>query len=111
MSHAKGTDRQKLLACLPFSEPQEIRGLWLYGFEQNVFLEGLTVSTLDERKPPRTYAQLQSYDPHLPLDGRSSMLQMKLIGRRSLCPIFPGEWIVVDRVLSKSIEKVVPPIP
>ena len=103
-----GPDRQReaVLACLPFSKPEKIEGAWYWGFELNAFVEGARASPRNLTPPVNSDTSLEFYDPHLPVDGRVRVLQVQLIGRRSQCRLFPDNWIVVDRMLSRTIRGV-----
>ena len=99
-----GHEREMLLACLPFSKPEEIGGTWYSGFELNAFYEGAKIDRPLPALPGPVKASLE-YDPHLPNDGHLRVLQMQLIGRRSQCPISDSEHvIIVDRVISSTIK-------
>ena len=50
MKTHRGTDRREMLpACLPFSQPEEMKGAWVYGFETNQFYENERASGADLR--------------------------------------------------------------
>jgi hypothetical protein len=101
-----GDDREMLLACFPFSKPENIEGAWYFGFELNAFYEDMPAPTV-YRDPPGPADTSLEYDPHLPNDGNVRVLQMQVIGRRSQCPMgLPEHIILVDRVIASSVKAV-----
>lgn len=103
--HASDGFGKTLLACFPFSKPESIKGAWVYGFERNQFYEGQRAS-LDLIQTSRSRVELEAH-VILPNDGRLRVLQMEIIGRRSICEmgVMPN-LIVADQVISHSVEAV-----
>jgi len=97
--------RESLLACFPFSKPEEINGAWYVGFELNDFAEGESPSRrATERAGSGAGTELWFVEPNVPVDGKVRVLQMQLVGRRSECPMYPGHIIIVDRVISRKLK-------
>lgn len=97
--------RESLLACFPFSKPEEISGAWYVGFELNDFVEGEPPSRREiQPATSNTGTELWFVEPNVPVDGNVRVLQMRLVGRRSECPMYPGHIIIVDRVISRKLK-------
>jgi hypothetical protein len=94
------SDREILLGCFPFSQPQRISGAWVSGFETNEFYEG-------EQASPALINK-ETGDTELEIDGvgragpHPTVFQIEFIGWRSQCDMgLPHHIIIVDRVISK----------
>jgi hypothetical protein len=95
-----GDDRDMLLSCFPFSKPQNINGAWYVGFETNVFLEGQRAKAGVPRFGAG-HTELE-YDDRGPNDGRLRAFDVRLIGRRSECPMgYPEQKIIVDKMADR----------
>ena len=100
-------ERAMLLKCLPFSEPEEISGVWVTGFERNAFFEG--------RRATDEYILTGYSDTELITaeGGRATenyeALEVELTGRRSLCPFtkITPHLIVADKMKVKSARRLV----
>lgn len=94
------SDRAMFLKCFPFSGPEHITGVWVSGFETNIFFEGKPVSLkLMYEKQGDTGLVMDKEGPSGPFP---QTFAMELIGRRPVCEMgFPHHNIVVDRVISQ----------
>jgi hypothetical protein len=93
------SDRDFLLDCFPFSEPERIAGAWVSGFETNEFYEG-RVATTSLINSDIGGTQLVFEEEALP---EVRLYQLELMGRRSRCAMgFPQHYVIVDEVISRS---------
>jgi len=78
-----------LTACLPFSQPLKTTGVWIIGFETNIFFEGPKPPAVEDMWDRTTGAELvvdekiYKWVPKPEIEA----LQVDLVGRRSLCPV------------------------
>lgn len=101
-SHQGKADRDLLLSCFPFSGTETIVGAWVYGFENNAFYEGVHASARTARLSPSD--TVLEADIDLPNDGRTRVMQVTLVGRRSRCDLgYPPNAIVVDRIVAGEV--------
>jgi hypothetical protein len=101
-AHQGQADRDLLLGCFPFSGPETIAGAWVYGFENNAFYEHARASARMARVK-RSDTALEA-GINLPNDGRTRVLQVTLVGRRSRCDLgYPPKAIVVDRIIAGEV--------
>jgi len=76
-----------LLACLPFSSPEKIKGVWILGFEKNDFFAGEwpdeppPVGRVSHTEVVVSKERLERLRSSAPYDA----LWVELTGRRSLC--------------------------
>ena len=97
---AKG-ERAMLLACLPFSQPEKVSGVWVTGFERNAFFEGRHLadgSILTEDSDTELVAE-----EAVRSNERYHALEVELTARRSVCPFtkITPHLIVADRMTVK----------
>lgn len=94
------SDREMLLACIPFTKPERITGAWVHGFETNEFYEGESASAaLIGKRIGDTELEIEGADR---LGPSRRLFQMDFIGRRSRCDMgFPRHIIIVERIKSQ----------
>jgi hypothetical protein len=92
------SEREALLACLPFSKPERVAGAWVYGFETNLFYEGERASRNFPLRASNTSLDLEA---DAKMDGHLRIYQVEIIGRRSQCDMgLPRNVVLVDRIIS-----------
>jgi hypothetical protein len=93
------SDRELLLGCFPFSQPERISGAWVSGFETNEFYEGEKASpSLVNKRIGDTELELGDDGPAGPYPIVSDMV---FLGRRSQCEMAPSRHIIiVDQIIS-----------
>ena len=97
------SDRAMFLKCYPFSGPEHFKGVWAFGFETNIYVDGESPTTkLIEEKLGDTELVMDR-EPVGPFPaGFARTFAIEFVGRRSLCEMgFPHHYIVVDRVISQ----------
>jgi len=95
-----------MLACFPFSEPEEMHGALFRGFELNVFVDGATANLRNLPDLASKTTRLEGYAPTLPHDPGVRAFDVRFVGRRSECEDATSPLIIVDRMISSKLREV-----
>jgi hypothetical protein len=85
---AQSNDRDVLLACLPFSQPEHLRGLWAIALEDSSFSEGATSFRRDMSGSMGTWLEPDRWSSEQTRSGEGERVKaylVEFVGRRSLC--------------------------
>jgi hypothetical protein len=107
--HGQLNDREAQLACLPFSQPAHIKGVWVIALENSSFFEGAASFSPGMLQTIETWLEPDQWRPEHARSAQGERVRayvVEFVGRRSLCRggfgsmgVYPHE-VLADRFTS-----------
>jgi hypothetical protein len=107
--HGQSNERELLLACLPFSQPGRLGGVWVIALENSSFFEGAVSFRPEMSNSIGAWLEPDQWRPDQTRAAQGERVRaylVEFVGRRSLCRsgfghmgVYPHE-VLVDRFIS-----------